>query len=341
MNTLVTGATGQDGSYLLEHLLEQGHSVYAGIRHSSVVTTPRIEHLRNHPNLKLLDLDMQDSISIYNALRMSDPQQIFNLAAQSHVKVSYSIPEYTGNANALGTLRILDLIQNSSLKDQVKFYQASTSELFGPDSTAPQDENTALHPRSPYGISKLYAYWMARHHREAYGMFVSNGILFNHESPRRPHNFVTRKISSSVARIVLGKQSQIRLGDLNALRDWGHSRDYVKAMGLILNHKIPDDFVISSGTSHSVREFTTLAFEYAGINIAWEGEGIDEAGLDKSTGKKLVVIDPLYFRPGKEAILRGDSTKARNLLGWSPETSFEELVKEMVENDMRIESSDA
>jgi GDPmannose 4,6-dehydratase len=338
MRILVSGATGQDGSYLLEQLIDEGHQVFAGVRHSSVLSTPRIEHLRSDKNLEILDLDLSDSQSVINAIRISEPDEVYNLAAQSHVKVSYSVPEYTGNTNALGTLRLLEGLRTSKYINTVRFYQASTSELFGPDSTSPQTESTPFHPRSPYGISKLYGYWMARHHRESYGMFVSNGILFNHESPRRPKNFVSRKISSSVAQIYKGERESLTLGDLDAKRDWGHSKDYVRAMTQILRHEVPDDFVISTGKSYSVRDFVECAFKVIGVDIVWNGVGIQEHGIDPKSGMTRVVVDEKYFRPGKEANLLGDSTKARQELKWAPKITFSQLVTEMVEYDLSKEA---
>ena len=334
MRILLTGGTGQDGSYLSELLLQQGHEVFSGVRHSSVVSTPRIEHLRDNSKFHIVDLDLLDSNNIAKAIAQSEPDEIYNLAAQSHVKVSYSVPEYTGNVNALGALRILEALIESPNREKIRFYQASTSELFGPNSKFPQNEETPLHPRSPYGIAKLYSYWMTKHHRDAYGLFASNGILFNHESPRRPKNFVTRKISSSIAKIVNGTAEKISLGDLDAKRDWGHSKDYVEAMTLILRHDVPDDFVISSGNCHSVRDFVQLAFDYVGIKIKWKGSGLNEVGLDSKTGKTRVDVNPLYFRPGIEAVLMGDSSKAHRVLNWRPKISFEKLVSEMVESDL-------
>ena len=334
MRALITGASGQDGSYLSELLLDKGYEVFACVRHSSVVTTPRLSHLTHHKRLKLLDVDLGDTSSMAEAIRNSQPTEIYNLAAQSHVKVSYSVPEYTGNINALGSLRVLESLRSLKMFEKVKYYQASTSELFGDTATGIQDESTPFAPRSPYGISKLYAYWMTVHHRNAYGMFASNGILFNHESPRRPQNFVTRKISVGVSRIIRGESEVIHLGNLDAYRDWGHARDYVKGIYAIMQHTQPDDFVLATGDSKTVRNFVEKAFSVVDVDIIWEGNGINEIGRDKKSGKIRILIDPKFYRPGKEIALKGNAGKAKLKLNWMPETSFEQLVEEMVLADL-------
>jgi GDPmannose 4,6-dehydratase len=334
MIALITGASGQDGSYLSELLLSLGYQVHACIRHSSVITTPRIEHLKNNSNFFVHDLDLTDSYSILEVVSKVSPNEIYNLGAQSHVKVSYSTPEFTTNTNALGTLRMLEGIKKLGIESKIKFYQASTSELFGSANASTQNELTPFSPRSPYGISKLYAYWMVVHHRDAYGMFASNGILFNHESPRRPQNFVSRKISVGVSRIIRGESKFISLGALDVRRDWGHAKDYVKAIHSILNHSKPEDFVIATGQSHSVREFVESAFKVVDIDIKWSGIGVDEIGIDANTGKTLIKVDPKFFRAGIETSLCGDASKAKRALGWRHEISFEDLVKEMVLHDL-------
>ncbi len=342
---LITGITGQDGSYLAEFLLNKDYEVHGVIRRSSSFNTGRIEHLyideliedmHRERKLKLHYGDMTDSTNLIALIQKIQPDEIYNLAAQSHVKVSFETPEYTANADGIGTLRILEAVRLLGLNNKTRIYQASTSELFGKVQEVPQNECTPLYPMSPYGVAKLYGYWITKNYREAYGMFASNGILFNHESPRRGETFVTRKITLAAARIAQNKQKKLYLGNLNALRDWGHAKDYVECMWLILQHEIPDDFVIATGEMHSVREFCTLAFREAGIELNWQREGIDEKGYDLKTGRLLVEVDPRYFRPAEVEQLLGDPTKAREKLGWNPtKTSFPDLVKEMVETDMK------
>ncbi len=342
---LITGITGQDGSYLAELLLEKGYEVHGIIRRSSSFNTGRIEHLymdelikdiHDRNNFYLHYGDLTDSTNIINIIAQVKPDEIYNLAAQSHVKVSFETPEYTANTDALGTLRILEAVRLLGLKD-TRIYQASTSELYGLVQEVPQKETTPFYPRSPYGVAKLYGFWISKNYREAYDMFVSNGILFNHESPRRGETFVSRKITLAVARIKLGKQEKLYLGNLNARRDWGHARDYVKCMWLILQNEVPDDFVIATGQMHTVREFCELAFKEVGINIKWEGEGLEEKGIDADTGKVLIEVDPAYFRPSEVEQLLGDPSKAKKELGWNPsQTPFEKLVHEMVESDLEF-----
>lgn len=343
---LITGITGQDGSFLAELLIEKGYEVHGIIRRSSSFNTGRIEHLyldewvRDMKQQRLINLhygDMTDSSSLVRVIQQVRPDEIYNLAAQSHVKVSFDVPEYTAEADAIGTLRLLEAIRILGLEKQTKIYQAATSELYGKVQEVPQNENTPFYPRSPYGVAKQYAYWITKNYRESYGMFAVNGILFNHESERRGETFVTRKITLAVARIARGLQDKLYLGNLFALRDWGYAKDYVECMWLMLQHETPEDFVIATGEYHTVREFCTLAFKEAGIEIRWEGEGIDEKGIDAATGKILVEVDPKYFRPAEVEELLGDPTKARTLLGWNPtKTSFAELVRIMVEHDMKF-----
>lgn len=343
---LITGITGQDGSFLAEFLLEKGYEVHGIIRRSSSFNTGRIEHLyldewvRDMKQKRLVNLhygDMTDSSSLVRIIQMVQPDEIYNLAAQSHVKVSFDCPEFTAEADAVGTLRLLEAVRILGMEKKCKIYQASTSELFGKVQEVPQKETTPFYPRSPYGVAKQYAFWIMKNYRESYGMFAVNGILFNHESERRGETFVTRKITIAAARIKQGYQDKLYLGNLNALRDWGHAKDYIECMWLIMQHDTPEDFVIATGQCHSVREFCTLAFKYVGIDLRWEGEGVNEKGIDIATGKVLVEVDPKYFRPAEVDQLLGDPTKARTLLGWNPQkTSFEELVKIMVEHDMRF-----
>lgn len=343
---LITGITGQDGSYLAEFLIEKGYEVHGIIRRSSSFNTGRIEHLyldewvRDMHQKRLINLhygDMTDSSSLIRIIQTVKPDEIYNLAAQSHVKVSFDVPEFTAETDAVGTLRLLEAVRILGMEKKTKIYQASTSELFGLVQEVPQKETTPFYPRSPYGVAKLYGFWITKNYRESYGMFAVNGILFNHESERRGETFVTRKISLAVARIAQGMQEKLYMGNLDSLRDWGYARDYVECMWLILQHPVPEDFVIATGEMHTVREFCTLAFAEAGIEISWEGKGVDEKGIDKATGKVLVEVDPKYFRPAEVEQLLGDPTKARTLLGWNPrKTSFEELVKLMVEHDMRF-----
>lgn len=343
---LITGITGQDGSFLAEFLLEKGYEVHGIIRRSSSFNTARIEHLyldewvRDMHQRRLLTLhwgDMTDSSSLIRIIGQVKPDEIYNLAAQSHVKVSFDVPEYTAEADAVGVLRLLEAVRILGLEHKCRIYQASTSELFGKVAEVPQSETTPFHPRSPYSVAKLYAYWIMKNYRESYGMYTANGILFNHESERRGENFVTRKITLAAARIRHGLQDKLYLGNLNAMRDWGYARDYVECMWLILQQPEPDDFVVATGEYHSVREFTTLAFERVGINLRWEGEGVDEKGIDTATGRVLVEVDPRFFRPAEVEELLGNPDKARRVLGWNPrKTSFRELVNIMVDADMRL-----
>ena len=341
---LITGVTGQDGSYLAEFLIEKGYEVHGIIRRSSSFNTERIEHLyfeewvRDMKRGRALNLhygDMTDSSSLIRIIQQIQPDEIYNLAAQSHVKVSFDVPEYTAETDAVGTLRLLEAVRILGLEQKTKIYQASTSELFGLVQEVPQRETTPFYPRSPYGVAKLYGFWITKNYRESYGMFAVNGILFNHESERRGETFVTRKITLAAARIVAGEQDKLYLGNLSALRDWGYARDYVECMWLMLQHETPEDFVIATGEQHSVREFTERAFQEVGITLRWEGEGVDEKGIDTDTGRVLVEVDAKYFRPAEVETLLGDPTKAKTLLGWNPrKTSFEELVRLMVSHDV-------
>ena len=343
---LITGITGQDGSFLAEFLLEKSYEVHGIMRRSSSFNTGRIEHLyldewvRDMKQKRLVNLhygDMTDSSSLIRILQLVQPDEIYNLAAQSHVKVSFDVPEYTAEADAIGTLRLLEAVRILGMEKKTRIYQASTSELYGLVQEIPQKETTPFYPRSPYGVAKLYGFWITKNYRESYGMYAVNGILFNHESERRGETFVTRKITLAAARISLGLQSKLYLGNLDSLRDWGYARDYVECMWLILQHKEPEDFVIATGEYHSVREFATLAFKNAGIEIKWEGKGVEEKGIDSKTGNVIVEVDPKYFRPAEVEQLLGDPTKAKTVLGWNPKkTSFEELVKIMVENDIKL-----
>ncbi len=341
---LITGITGQDGSYLAEFLISKDYEVHGLIRRSSSFNTGRIEHLyldewvRDMKKSRLVNLhyaDMTDSSSLIRIISEVRPTEIYNLAAQSHVKVSFEVPEYTADTDANGVLRLLEAVRICGLTDKCRIYQASTSELFGKVQEIPQRETTPFYPRSPYAVAKLYAYWIMKNYRESYGMFCCNGILFNHESERRGETFVTRKITLAAARIAQGHQDKLYLGNLNALRDWGYAKDYVECMWLILQQPQPDDFVIATGEYHSVRDFCTLAFHHVGIELEWQGEGVNEKGIDRATGRILVEVDPKYFRPAEVEQLLGDPTKARQQLGWNPrKTSFEELVRLMVEHDM-------
>nr|WP_314601152.1 GDP-mannose 4,6-dehydratase [uncultured Porphyromonas sp.] len=341
---LITGVTGQDGSYLAEFLIEKGYEVHGIIRRSSSFNTERIEHLyfeewvRDMKRGRALNLhygDMTDSSSLIRIIQQVQPDEIYNLAAQSHVKVSFDVPEYTAETDAVGTLRLLEAVRILGLEQKTKIYQASTSELFGLVQEVPQRETTPFYPRSPYGVAKLYGFWITKNYRESYGMFAVNGILFNHESERRGETFVTRKITLAAARIAAGEQDKLYLGNLSALRDWGYARDYVECMWLMLQHETPEDFVIATGEQHSVREFTERAFQEVGITLRWEGEGVDEKGIDTATGRVLVEVDAKYFRPAEVETLLGDPTKAKTLLGWNPrKTSFEELVRLMVRHDV-------
>ena len=332
---LITGITGQDGSYLSEFLLEKDYEVHGIIRRSSVDFRERIAHLEGHPHFHLHYADLGDSMSLMGVIGRVRPTEIYNLAAQSHVQVSFDSPEYTANIDATGVLRILEAVRNTGLTDSCRIYQASTSELYGKVEEVPQNENTPFHPYSPYAVAKLYGYWIVREYREAYGMLCCSGILFNHESERRGETFVTRKISLAAARIKQGKQKKLYLGNLSSLRDWGYAKDYVECMWLILQNKVPEDFVIATGVQHSVREFCYHAFKRVGIELEFHGEGINEKGLNKATGEVLIEVSPDFFRPTDVVNLWGDPTKAKAKLGWNPnKTSFEELVNLMVDSDM-------
>ena len=343
---LITGITGQDGSFLAEFLLQKDYEVHGILRRSSSFNTGRIEHLyfdewvRDMRQKRLINLhygDMTDSSSLIRIIQMVQPDEIYNLAAQSHVKVSFDVPEYTAEADAIGTLRMLEAVRILGLEKKTKIYQASTSELYGLVQEVPQKETTPFYPRSPYGVAKQYGFWITKNYRESYGMFAVNGILFNHESERRGETFVTRKITLAAARIAQGFQDKLYLGNLDALRDWGYAKDYVECMWLILQHDVPEDFVIATGEYHTVREFATLAFEEVGITLRWEGNGVDEKGIDTATGRVLVEVDARYFRPAEVEQLLGDPTKARTLLGWNPtQTSYPELVSIMAAHDMKF-----
>lgn len=337
---LITGITGQDGSYLAELLLEKGYEVHGLVRRASVETTERIAHILS--KLHLHDGDLSDSSSIIRIINETKPDEIYNLAAQSHVGTSFDAAEYTGDVDALGVLRILEAVRMLGLEKKTRIYQASTSELYGKVEECPQNENTPFHPYSPYAVAKQYGFWMIKEYREAYGMFACNGILFNHESERRGENFVTRKITRAAGRIVCGLQEHLELGNLDSLRDWGYAKDYVECMWMILQQDIPDDFVIATGVQHTVREFTTLAFKHCGIELEWIGEGMNERGYDKKTGKMLVCVNPQWFRPTDVVNLWGDPTKARTVLGWNPQkTSYEELCKIMAEHDLNLAKREA
>lgn len=338
---LITGITGQDGSYLAEFLLEKGYQVYGLFRRGSTNTSERIAHLleekaEKNESLKLVYGDMTDSMNLVRLILTIQPEEIYNLAAQSHVAVSFEEPEYTANSDGLGVLRILEAVRVAGLTKKTRIYQASTSELYGKVAEIPQKETTPFHPRSPYGVAKLYGYWITKHYREAYGMFAVNGILFNHESERRGETFVTRKITMAAANIAIGKQEKLVLGNLDAKRDWGYARDYVEAMWLMLQQEEPDDFVIATGETRTVREFVTKAFLEAGMELVWEGSGLLEKGMEKNTGRVLVEVSEEFFRPAEVDLLLGDPTKARKKLGWNPrKTSFDELVRIMVEHDLK------
>lgn len=337
---LVTGITGQDGAYLAELLLAKGYEVHGIRRRASLFNTDRIDHLYHDPHCKGFDLtlhygDLTDSSSLIRIVQQVQPDEIYNLAAQSHVAVSFEEPEYTANSDALGTLRLLEAIRIAGLEKKTRFYQASTSELYGLVQEIPQKETTPFWPRSPYAVAKMYAYWITVNYREAYGMYACNGILFNHESPVRGETFVTRKITRALARIKLGLQECLYLGNMNALRDWGHARDYVQMQWMMLQQDTPEDFVIATGEQHSVREFVQLAAKEIGIQVRWEGNGENEKGYDTQTGKCIVAVDPKYYRPAEVETLLGDPTKAKQKLGWVPTTSFHELVSEMMQEDMK------
>lgn len=341
---LITGITGQDGSYLAEFLLEKGYEIHGIIRRSSSFNTGRIEHLylqewvRDMKKSRVINLhygDMTDSSSLIRIIQEIQPDEIYNLAAQSHVKVSFDVPEYTADTDAIGTLRLLEAVRMLGMEKKCRIYQASTSELFGKVQEVPQSETTPFYPRSPYGVAKQYGFWITKNYRESYGMFAVNGILFNHESERRGETFVTRKITIAAARIAKGKQDKLYLGNLDAMRDWGYAKDYVECMWLMLQHETPEDFVIATGEMHSVREFCTLAFAEVGINLHWEGNDVNEKGIDDE-GRVLVEVDPKYFRPAEVEQLLGNPTKAKTLLGWNPtKTPFNELVRLMVKNDLK------
>ncbi len=335
---LISGITGQDGSYLAELLLEKGYEVHGIIRRSSLINTHRIDHLYKDTHLNNVNFflhygDLTDSTNIISIIQSVQPDEIYNLAAMSHVKVSFDVPEYTANVDAVGTLRFLEAIRLLGMTDKVKFYQASTSELYGKVVETPQNENTPFYPRSPYGVAKIYGYWITINYREAYNIFASNGILFNHESPRRGETFVTRKITMAASSIKLGLQDKLYLGNLNSKRDWGYAKDFVLAMWLMLQQNKPDDFVIATGETHSVREFTELTFNELDIEIEWSGSGPEEKGFNKKTGKCIIEIDPRYFRPTEVDLLLGEPAKAKKVLGWQPKISFLELVKMMVKAD--------
>lgn len=326
---LVTGITGQDGSYLAELLLQKGYQVHGIIRRSSSINTGRINHLYDNPNLKLHYGDVTDSLTLMGVIKKTQPQEIYNLAAQSHVKVSFETPEYTAMVDGLGTLKILEAVRLLGMEKDVRIYQASTSELYGLVQETPQTERTPFYPRSPYGVAKLYGFWIVKNYREAYNMFACSGILFNHESPRRGHNFVTKKIVDGLKNVWCGKQRVLTLGNLNALRDWGHAKDYCNAMWMILQHHTPEDFVIATGKQYSVKQFVERCAPYFNMEIEWKGSGLDEVGIDTKTKKTIVQVDPRYFRPAEVETLLGDATKARTVLGWEPEYSFDDLVEEM------------
>lgn len=334
---LITGITGQDGSYLAEFLLEKGYEVHGITRRASISNTARIDHLIAKNAITLHDGDLSDSSSLVRIISIVQPDEIYNLAAQSHVQVSFDVPEYSGDVDAIGVLRILEAVRILGLAKKTKVYQASTSELFGKVEEVPQRETTPFHPYSPYAVAKQYGFWITKEYREAYGMFAVNGILFNHESERRGENFVTRKITLAAGRIAEGLQDHLELGNMDSLRDWGYAKDYVECMWMILQHETPEDFVIATGEQHTVRDFTEKAFAANGITIRWEGEGIDEKGYDAETGKMLVCVNPQWFRPTDVDNLWGDPTKAKTVLGWNPQkTSYPELVKIMAEHDREL-----
>ena len=324
---LISGITGQDGSYLAELLLEKGYEVHGIIRRASQINTQRIDHI--YDQIKLHYGDLTDSTNLVRVIQQVQPDEIYNLGAQSHVKVSFEIPEYTGQVDALETLRILEAVRLLGMEKKTRIYQASTSEMFGKVQEIPQKETTPFYPRSPYGVAKVYGYWIVKNYRESYGLHASSGILFNHESPRRGETFVTRKITRGLSHISTGQQDVLYLGNLNAKRDWGHAKDFVEAMWLMLQQDEPDDYVIATGKQHSVREFVEAAAPYFGMKIAWEGEGVDEVGIDKLTKKTVIKVNPKYFRPAEVETLLGDATKAKEKLGWEPKISFEQLVEDM------------
>ena len=324
---LITGITGQDGSYLAELLLEKGYEVHGIIRRSSSINTDRIDHI--YQNIKLHYGDLTDSTNIVGVIQKVQPDEIYNLGAQSHVKVSFEMPEYTADVDAVGTLRVLEAVRLLGMEDRVRIYQASTSELYGLVQETPQKETTPFYPRSPYGVAKLYGYWITKNYREAYGMYACTGILFNHESPRRGETFVTRKITQALSKISVGLQDCLYLGNLNAKRDWGHAKDFVEAMWLMLQQDVPDDYVIATGEQYSVRDFVKEAAPYFGMKIVWMGEGLDEVGIDANTNRAVIRVDPKYFRPAEVETLLGDASKAKEKLGWEPKISFKQLVEDM------------
>ena len=337
---LITGITGQDGSYLAELLLEKGYEVHGMTRRASLPNTERIEHLLG--KITLHDGDLSDSSSIIRIMTLVRPDEVYNLAAQSHVQVSFDVPEYSGDVDALGVLRMLEAIRILGMEKTCRFYQASTSELYGKVEEVPQRETTPFHPYSPYAVAKQYGFWMVKEYREAYGMFAVNGILFNHESERRGENFVTRKITRAAGRIACGLQDKLQLGNLDSKRDWGYAKDYVECMWLMLQHDTPEDFVIATGVQHTVREFTTLALAHNGIELEWQGSGLEEKGIDKATGKVLVEVNPAWFRPTDVDNLWGDPTKAKTVLGWNPQkTSYEQLCAIMAEHDLQLAKKEA
>ena len=334
---LITGVTGQDGSYLAEFLLEKGYEVHGIVRRASTEKKERIDHLEGNPNFHLHYGDLTDSLSLVKIISKVEPDEIYNLAAQSHVAVSFEVPEYTADATGTGVIRLLEAIRTCGLEKKCRFYQASTSELFGKVQEIPQSETTPFYPYSPYAAARQYAYWVVRNYREGYGMFATNGILFNHESERRGETFVTRKITLAAAKIAAGVQDKLYLGNLDALRDWGYAKDYVECMWLMLRHNEPDDFVVATGEQYSVRDFCTRAFKRAGIELRWEGEGVEEKGVDVNTGRTVVEVSPEFFRPTDVVTLLGNPTKAKEKLGWNPrKTSFDELVNIMVDNDIKL-----
>ena len=334
---LITGVTGQDGSYLAEFLLEKEYEVHGIVRRASTDKKERIDHLEGNPNFHLHYGDLTDSLSLVKIISKVEPDEIYNLAAQSHVAVSFEVPEYTVDATGTGVIRLLEAIRTCGLEKKCRFYQASTSELFGKVQEIPQSETTPFYPYSPYAAAKQYAYWVVRNYREGYGMFATNGILFNHESERRGETFVTRKITLAAAKIAAGLQDKLYLGNLDALRDWGYAKDYVECMWLMLQHNEPDDFVVATGEQYSVRDFCTRAFKRAGIELRWEGTGVEEKGIDANTGKVVVEVSPEFFRPTDVVTLLGNPTKAKEKLGWNPrKTSFDELVNIMVDNDIKM-----
>ena len=339
---LITGITGQDGSYLAELLLEKGYEVHGIVRRSSAPNTARIDHLLAKGEVTLHDGDLSDSSSLIRIIGLIRPDEIYNLAAQSHVQVSFDVPEYSGDVDALGVLRVLEAVRILGLVDMTRIYQASTSELFGKVEEIPQRETTPFHPYSPYAVAKQYGFWITKEYREAYGMFAVNGILFNHESERRGETFVTRKITLAAGRIAEGLQDHLELGNMDSLRDWGYAKDYVECMWLMLQHDTPEDFVIATGEQHTVRDFTERAFKINGIDLRWEGKGIDEKGYDRATGKMVVSVNPAWFRPTDVDNLWGDPTKAKTVLGWNPQkTSYEELIRIMAEHDRALARREA